>query len=149
MSEYQYYEFLALDKPLTAEEKTYVESISSRVELTSTQAVFVYNYGDFRGEPKQLLEKREWNDIIDEASQEEGKYIAQEAHWEEPYFDNYTFVEDLEKVAKEMHPLEHVEWMSALNELAPQDYKKLLSRWRVEHQRRRNLWKAMENLGLG
>ena len=44
---------------------------------------------------------------------------------------------------------EHAEWMSALNELAPQDYKKLLSRWRIEHQRRRNLWKAMEKLGLG
>nr|WP_238360594.1 hypothetical protein [Iningainema tapete] len=46
-----------MDKPLTTEEKTYVQSLSSRVELTSTQAVFVYNYGDFRGKPKELLEK--------------------------------------------------------------------------------------------
>ncbi|MBD2771321.1 hypothetical protein [Iningainema tapete] len=44
---------------------------------------------------------------------------------------------------------QHAAWMSALNELAPQDYQKLLSRWRVEHQRRSNLWKAMKNLGLG
>ncbi|QLE54206.1 hypothetical protein [Nostoc sp. TCL26-01] len=57
MSEYQYYEFLALDRPLTSAEKTYVQSLSSRVQLTSTQAVFVYNYGDFRGDPKQVLEK--------------------------------------------------------------------------------------------
>jgi hypothetical protein len=41
---------------------------------------------------------REWNEIILEASQDEGKYIVQERHWEEPYFDNYTFVEDLEAI---------------------------------------------------
>jgi hypothetical protein len=57
VSEYQYYEFLALDRPLTATEKAYVESLSSRVELTSTQAKFVYNYGDFRGNPQELVEK--------------------------------------------------------------------------------------------
>jgi hypothetical protein len=48
---------------------------------------------------------REWNEIISEASQDEGKYIVQEHHWEEPYFDNYTLVEDLEAVAKQMKPL--------------------------------------------
>ncbi len=55
MSEYQYYEFLALDRPLNATEKAYIESLSSRVELTSTQAKFVYNYGDFRGNPQALV----------------------------------------------------------------------------------------------
>src|SRR5579883_910412 len=44
---------------------------------------------------------------------------------------------------------EHAQWMSALKELAPQTYKSLLAQWRVEHQRRRNLWKALEKLGLG
>ncbi|MEC4812709.1 MAG: hypothetical protein SAK29_05465 [Scytonema sp. PMC 1069.18] len=57
MSEYQYYEFLALDRSLTASDKAYIESLSSRVQVTSTGAVFVYNYGDFRGDPKQLLER--------------------------------------------------------------------------------------------
>jgi DNA-binding transcriptional ArsR family regulator len=57
MSEYQYYEFLALDRPLTTNEKAYIETLSSRVELSSTQAIFVYNYGDFRGNPKEVLEK--------------------------------------------------------------------------------------------
>lgn len=57
MSEYQYYEFQALDRPLTATEKNYIESLSSRVELTSTQAIFVDNYSDFGDNPKELLDK--------------------------------------------------------------------------------------------
>lgn len=48
---------------------------------------------------------REWNQIIWEASQEDGKYIVQEVRWEEPYFDDCTFVEDLEAVAEKMKPL--------------------------------------------
>ena len=57
MSEYQYYEFQALDHPLTTSEQTYISSLSSRVQLTSRSAIFTYSYGDFRGEPKELLEK--------------------------------------------------------------------------------------------
>ena len=57
MSEYQYYEFLALDRALTPEEKDYVASISSRVQITSNQAIFVYNYGDFRGNPHHQIRK--------------------------------------------------------------------------------------------
>lgn len=48
---------------------------------------------------------RDWDAIIWEASQEEGKYIAQEAHWEPPYFDTTTFTKDLESVADKMLPL--------------------------------------------
>ncbi|WP_341530316.1 hypothetical protein WKK05_14135 [Nostoc sp. UHCC 0302] len=51
----------------------------------------------------QLWEQ--WNQIIWQASQEEGKYIVQEVSWEEPYFDDCTFVEDLEAVAQKMKPL--------------------------------------------
>lgn len=47
----------------------------------------------------------EWYDIIAEAAQEEGAYITQEEQWEEPYFDEYALVEDLEKVAAKMLPL--------------------------------------------
>lgn len=47
----------------------------------------------------------EWNQIILSASQSEGKYIVQEASWEEPYFDDCTLVEDLEAVAQKMKPL--------------------------------------------
>lgn len=56
MSEYQYYEFQALDKKLTKTEQSYIESLSSRVELSATKAVFTYSYGDFRGNPQDLLE---------------------------------------------------------------------------------------------
>jgi hypothetical protein len=42
----------------------------------------------------------------------------------------------------------HAEWMAAMNELTPPDYKTLLQQWKLEHQRRRNLWKATTNLGL-
>lgn len=55
MSEYQYYEFQAIDRPLTAEEQDDIRKLSSRVQLSSTQAVFLYNYGDFRGAPEKVL----------------------------------------------------------------------------------------------
>ena len=48
---------------------------------------------------------REWDTIVSEASEEEGKYIVREADWEEPYFDATTFIEDLESVANKMQPL--------------------------------------------
>jgi hypothetical protein len=57
MSEYQHYEFQALDNPLTKEELSYVRSLSSRVELTSNKVVFVYNFGDFKVDPQQLVER--------------------------------------------------------------------------------------------
>jgi len=53
--EYQYYEFQAIDRPLNAEEQAYVSKLSSRVELTPRQAIFTYSYGDFRGNPLDLL----------------------------------------------------------------------------------------------
>jgi hypothetical protein len=48
---------------------------------------------------------REWNTVVCEAAEEEGKYIVREADWEEPYFDATTFIEDLESVANKMQPL--------------------------------------------
>ncbi len=57
MSTYQYYEFQALDRPLTEKEQDYIHTLSSRVQVNRTQAIFLYNYGDFRGQPKQVLEK--------------------------------------------------------------------------------------------
>lgn len=57
MSEYQYYEFQAIDRPLTREEQEAVASLSSRVQPHPRRAVFVYNYSDFRGNPEQVLAK--------------------------------------------------------------------------------------------
>ncbi|XGV96573.1 MAG: hypothetical protein ACAF41_28055 [Leptolyngbya sp. BL-A-14] len=55
MSEYQYYEFQTIDRPLTADEQDEIRKLSSRVKLTSTQAIFLYNYGDFRHKPEMVL----------------------------------------------------------------------------------------------
>ncbi|MGF1601640.1 MAG: hypothetical protein ACFCU8_06410 [Thermosynechococcaceae cyanobacterium] len=57
MSEYQYYEFQTVDRRLTAQEQAAINKLSSRVRLTPTQAIFLYNYGDFHHDPKQVLTK--------------------------------------------------------------------------------------------
>lgn len=51
MSEYQYYEFRAIDRPLTAKQMAEVRACSSRATVTATSFVNVYHYGDFRGDP--------------------------------------------------------------------------------------------------
>ncbi|WP_013321004.1 hypothetical protein [Gloeothece verrucosa] len=55
MSEYQYYEFQAIDRPLTQEERTAISQLSSRVHPTATRASFTYSYGDFKSDPKKVL----------------------------------------------------------------------------------------------
>ena len=57
MSEHQVYEFKALDGSLSAKDKEYVRGLSSRAKVSSTSAYFVYNYGDFRGEPEEVLDR--------------------------------------------------------------------------------------------
>src|SRR5229473_252632 len=57
MSEYQYYEFRSIDRPLTSEEIAKLRAISSRARISATSFVNVYNYGDFRGDPEALVEK--------------------------------------------------------------------------------------------
>jgi hypothetical protein len=47
----------------------------------------------------------EWDDIVVEASQEDGPYVVQENSWESPYFDESAVVEDLEKIARKIRPL--------------------------------------------
>jgi hypothetical protein len=56
MSEYQYYEFQAIDRPLTPDEQEAVASLSSRVEPHPRQAVFVYTFGGgLRRSQRELL----------------------------------------------------------------------------------------------
>lgn len=57
MSEYQYYEFLALDRPLSKDELAELRAISSRAQLSPTRFVNVYNFGDFGGDPLALMER--------------------------------------------------------------------------------------------
>jgi hypothetical protein len=57
MSEYQYYEFQAIDRPLTAGEMKELRASSSRASITPTRFRNIYHYGDFRGEPLALMER--------------------------------------------------------------------------------------------
>jgi hypothetical protein len=57
MSEYQYYEFLALDQPLTAKQRAELRSISSRAEITATRFVNEYQWGDLKGNPLQMVKR--------------------------------------------------------------------------------------------
>ena len=57
MSEYQYYEFIAIDKPLTSKQMTEMREVSTRANITATSFVNEYNYGDFKGNPKKWIEK--------------------------------------------------------------------------------------------
>ncbi len=57
MSEYQYYEFQAVDRPLTKEQMAELRAYSSRAHITPSSFVNVYNWGDFKGNPERWLEK--------------------------------------------------------------------------------------------
>jgi uncharacterized protein (DUF4415 family) len=57
MSEYQFYEFRAIDRPLTQDEMAAVGRLSSRVDLSPHHAKFVYNYSDLPGSAEALLAK--------------------------------------------------------------------------------------------
>jgi hypothetical protein len=45
MSEYQYYEFLAVDRPLTAAEQAEVRELSTRARITATSFTNEYHSG--------------------------------------------------------------------------------------------------------
>jgi hypothetical protein len=57
MSEYQYYEFCRIKKPLSPEARKEMTSLSSRTQISTHGVSYTYNYGDFRGDIKQLLLK--------------------------------------------------------------------------------------------
>jgi hypothetical protein len=57
MSEYQYHEFLALDRPLTRAQREELRSISSRAEITATEFISEYQWGDLQGDPREMMER--------------------------------------------------------------------------------------------
>lgn len=57
MSEYQYYEFLAIDRPLNADQLAHVRALSTRARVSPTGFVNEYQWGDFRGDPRTLMER--------------------------------------------------------------------------------------------
>jgi hypothetical protein len=57
VSEYQYYDFRAIDRPLTKKEMAALRSISTRVAITTTSFTNHYEWGDLKANPSKLLEK--------------------------------------------------------------------------------------------
>jgi len=57
MSEYQYFEWQRLESPLTMEEQSAVDALSSHIEVSAMQASVSYNWSDFRHDPLKVLAK--------------------------------------------------------------------------------------------
>ena len=61
MSEYQYYEFQAIDRPLTEADRHALRALSTRARITATSFTNSYEWGDFKGDPAKLMER--WFDL--------------------------------------------------------------------------------------
>jgi hypothetical protein len=57
MSEYQYYEFLAVDRPLDERQQAEVRALSTRAKITATSFTNEYHWGNFRGDPRKMMER--------------------------------------------------------------------------------------------
>jgi hypothetical protein len=55
MSEYQYYEFRAVDRRLSATEMKRLRALSTRAEITPVGLTDHYEWGDFKGDPRKLM----------------------------------------------------------------------------------------------
>ena len=61
MSEYQYYEFQAIDRPLDVADREALRALSTRARITATSFTNHYEWGDFKGDPQTLMER--WFDL--------------------------------------------------------------------------------------
>lgn len=57
MSEYQYFEFLAVDKPLNTRMQSEVRTLSTRAVITPTSFTNTYHFGNFHGDPCAMMRK--------------------------------------------------------------------------------------------
>lgn len=57
MSEYQYYEFQAIDRPLDEREMRTLRQYSTRATITPTRFVNFYDWGNFKGDPAAWMER--------------------------------------------------------------------------------------------
>src|SRR5438105_14559430 len=55
MSEYQRYEFMTSDRPLTRAQLDAVNDLSSHIEASATHALIEYNWGDFKHNPIDVV----------------------------------------------------------------------------------------------
>ncbi len=57
MSDYEYHEFCRLHEPMTPAMQAAMHKLSSRANVGTHTAFFIYNYASFRGDPEKLLLK--------------------------------------------------------------------------------------------
>ncbi|MFZ0009000.1 MAG: hypothetical protein WAK94_12250 [Steroidobacteraceae bacterium] len=57
MSEFQYYEFVSIGRPLSGMERKRLRTITSRATITSTRLVNTYEWGDFKADPREVVAK--------------------------------------------------------------------------------------------
>src|SRR5216117_336013 len=57
MSEYQYYEFQAVDRRLSEKEMQELRAYSSRAQITPTSFTNEYSFGNFKGNANSWMEK--------------------------------------------------------------------------------------------
>lgn len=57
MSEYQYYEFVAIDEPLTPKQMAELRARSSRASITPTSFVNDYQWGNLKGDPVDWMRR--------------------------------------------------------------------------------------------
>ncbi len=61
MSEYQYYEFQAIDRTLSEADQQALRALSTRARITGTSFTNAYEWGSFKGDPARLMET--WFDL--------------------------------------------------------------------------------------
>jgi len=57
VSEYQYYEFVAIDQPLTAAQQGELRTVSTRGRISSSSFVNEYEWGDLKADPRDWMER--------------------------------------------------------------------------------------------
>jgi hypothetical protein len=57
MSEYQYFEFRAVDHRLSDRQMRELRAVSTRAEISPTRFVNEYHWGDFKGDPSRWMER--------------------------------------------------------------------------------------------
>ncbi|MGW2841659.1 hypothetical protein ACWCWD_28205 [Streptomyces sp. NPDC001493] len=57
MSEYQSYQFLAVDRPLSERQRDELRALSTRAQITANRMINHYEWGDFKGDPISLIER--------------------------------------------------------------------------------------------
>ena len=55
MSEYQYYEFVAVDRPLSQAQQGQLRAVSTRARISASSFVNEYQWGDLKADPRAWM----------------------------------------------------------------------------------------------